>query len=77
MLYNFLNSQNHSLWKWTDIGKEKFDSKKLYEVLCREISIFHSFRVLCLTGNAENAPKNNVKITKKNERKTKIIELQI
>ena len=72
MLYNFLNSQNHSLWKWTDIGKEKFGSKKLYEVLCREISIFHSFRVLCLSGSAENAPKNNIKITKTKKEKLKL-----
>ena len=53
-------------------GKEKFDFKKLCEVLCREISIFHSFRVLCLSGNAENAPKNNIKITKKMKEKLKL-----
>ena len=43
MLYNFLNSQHHSLWKWTDISKEKFDSERLYEVLCKQNIYFSLF----------------------------------
>ena len=64
-------SKSFSL-KMNRYGKEKFDSKKLCEVLCREISIFHSFRVLCLSGNAENAPNNNIKITKTQKEKLKL-----
>ena len=40
---NFLNSQKHFLWKRTDIGKEKFDSEKLYDVLCKKIVYFSLF----------------------------------
>ena len=43
MSIDFLNSQQHFLWKCTDIGKEKIDSEKLYDVLCKKIVYFSLF----------------------------------
>ena len=74
MSINLLNSQHQSGRKCTVIGKEKFDSEKLYEVLWKK-NLFHFFRFLCFSENAENAPNDNIKITK-TENETKMIELK-
>ena len=38
-------------------------------------NLFHFFRFLCFSENAENAPNDNIKITKA-ENETKMIELK-
>ena len=37
----------------------------------KKISTFHSFRVLCFSGNAENELNDNIKITKTKKEKLK------
>ena len=74
MSIDFLNSQQHFLWKCTDIGKEKIDSEKLYDVLCKKIVYFSLFSFPLFSKYAANAPKDKINTTK-TEKKNKMIEL--
>ena len=67
---NFLNSQHHSSWKWTVIGKEKFDSEKLYEELWKKYLCFPFF-----VSSVSHKMREMHQITK-TEKETKIIEVQ-